>query len=124
MTIICSLNAFSVKATNLQIFCILELLITNLLMCLINITLSPESIWGIESVFIQFLTSALGGGEWSALSPGHFTPREIAPRKSPLARRLGGTQIRSGHYRVEKNILPLPGNRTPADQLTARHYTD
>jgi hypothetical protein len=25
------------------------------------------------------LTSALDGGEWSALSPGRFTPRERAP---------------------------------------------
>jgi hypothetical protein len=25
------------------------------------------------------LTSALDGGEWSALHPGHFTPRERAP---------------------------------------------
>jgi hypothetical protein len=25
------------------------------------------------------LTSALGGGEWSASRPGHFTPRERAP---------------------------------------------
>jgi hypothetical protein len=26
-----------------------------------------------------FLTSALGGGEWSASRPGRFTPGEIAP---------------------------------------------
>jgi hypothetical protein len=25
-----------------------------------------------------FLTSALAGGEWSALRPGHFTPEERA----------------------------------------------
>jgi hypothetical protein len=28
---------------------------------------------------MHFLTSALGGGEWSALCPGHFAPRERAP---------------------------------------------
>jgi hypothetical protein len=27
----------------------------------------------------EFLTSALGGGEWPALGPGHFTPGEGAP---------------------------------------------
>jgi hypothetical protein len=26
-----------------------------------------------------FLTSALGGGEWSASRPGHFTPGERVP---------------------------------------------
>jgi len=26
------------------------------------------------------LTSALGGGEWSASRPGRFSPRERAPR--------------------------------------------
>jgi hypothetical protein len=29
---------------------------------------------------LPFLTSALDEGEWSALRPGRFTPREIAPR--------------------------------------------
>jgi hypothetical protein len=36
--------------------------------------------YGGVYVYIHiFLTSALGGGEWSALRPGRFTPGEEAP---------------------------------------------
>jgi hypothetical protein len=34
---------------------------------------------GVDVQSQIFLTSALGGGEWSASHPGHFTPRERAP---------------------------------------------
>jgi hypothetical protein len=54
------------------------------------------------------LTSALGGGEWSASCPCCFTCGERAPQYS-LDRRLGGPQSQSGHYKVEKNLLPLLG---------------
>jgi hypothetical protein len=49
-------------------------------------------------------TSALDGGEWSASSPGRFTPKERAPRY-PLDRRLGGPQSRYGRGGEEKNLL-------------------
>jgi hypothetical protein len=31
---------------------------------------------GCEGIAVPLLTSALGGGEWSALRPSHFTPRK------------------------------------------------
>jgi hypothetical protein len=34
--------------------------------------------WGVELWLHAFLTSALDGDEWSASSPGRFTPRERA----------------------------------------------
>jgi hypothetical protein len=34
---------------------------------------------GSGGIATPFLTSALDGGEWSASSPGRFTPREISP---------------------------------------------
>jgi hypothetical protein len=35
--------------------------------------------WGVEVYLHAFLTSALDGGEWSALRPGRFTHRKRAP---------------------------------------------
>jgi hypothetical protein len=37
--------------------------------------------WGVEIQHHTFLTIALEGGEWSASCPGHFTPRERAPKE-------------------------------------------
>jgi hypothetical protein len=53
----------------------------------------------------------------AALSSGH------RPRY-PMCRKLGGSQNRSGRYRVEKNLFPLPGIETrflgrPACSLVA-----
>jgi hypothetical protein len=52
---------------------------TNLFLCF-NRAPRHESVlgeWGYSST--HFLTSVLDGDEWSASSPGHFTPREKAP---------------------------------------------
>jgi hypothetical protein len=38
-----------------------------------------KTYWGAEVSFHAFLTSALGGGEWSASYSGHITPMEKAP---------------------------------------------
>jgi hypothetical protein len=38
-----------------------------------------KSYWGSGVWLHAFLTSALGGREWSASRPGRFTPRERAP---------------------------------------------
>jgi hypothetical protein len=54
------------------------------------------------------LTSTLGGGEWSASSPGRLTPWRKSLRYE-LDRRLGGSQNRSGRRGQGKNLLPLPG---------------
>jgi hypothetical protein len=61
---------------------------------------------GSGGVAPPFLTSALGGGEWSASCPGHFTPGERAPGTHC------GLQIRSGLY-GEEEILAPAGKRTP-----------
>jgi hypothetical protein len=65
------------------------------------------------------LTSALDGGEWSALPPGKESPLY------PLDRRLGGPQSRSGRGGEEK--IPSPRResnpRTPIVQPVAHRYT-
>jgi hypothetical protein len=38
-----------------------------------------KAYYGVEVRLPALLTSALGGGEWSASRPGRFTPRERAP---------------------------------------------
>jgi hypothetical protein len=66
-----------------------------------------KAYWGAEIQLHAFLTSALDEWEWSASSPGRFTPRE-----SPLYqldRRLGGLQSRSGRGGEEKYSQPPPG---------------
>jgi hypothetical protein len=61
---------------------------------------------GVDVLIHVFLTSALVGGEWSALRPGRFTPGKELP----------GTHI--GGWigpRKEKNRVPLR-TRTPTPQ--------
>jgi hypothetical protein len=53
----------------------------------------------------SFLTSALDGGEWSALRTGRFTPRERAPGTHSIRE----PQSRSGRGDEEKNFQPSPG---------------
>jgi hypothetical protein len=36
-------------------------------------------VWGSRGIAPPFFTLSLDGGEWSALCPGHFTPREREP---------------------------------------------
>jgi hypothetical protein len=81
-----------------------------------------KAYWGAEVYLHAFLSSALDGGEWSALRPGRFTPREMAPC-FPLNRRVGGPQSRSGRGGVKKNSQPLPGLETPIIQIVAQRYT-
>jgi hypothetical protein len=65
------------------------------------------------------LTSALEGGEESASRPGHTLP----PGKTryPLYRRLGGSQVRSGHV---PKISPPPGFEHRTVQPVGSRYTD
>jgi hypothetical protein len=60
---------------------------------------------GIDVYIHIFLTSALVGGEWSALLRGKSS-------QCPLDRGLSGPQNRSGRRREEKNLSPT-GTRTP-----------
>jgi hypothetical protein len=64
-----------------------------------------------------FFTSALVGGQWSALLLGHFTPRERASLY-PLNNRLGEPQSWSG-WNQEVKILAPTGTRTPTPQSSS-----
>jgi hypothetical protein len=66
-----------------------------------------EAYWGNGGIASLIVTSALDGGEWSALCPGRITPRESS--WYPLDRWMGGPQSCSGHGGEEKNSQPLPG---------------
>jgi hypothetical protein len=65
------------------------------------------------------MTTALEGGEWAAVHPGHTLP----PEKNwyPLYRRLVGPQGRSGQVR---KISPPPGFDPWTAQPVVSRYTD
>jgi hypothetical protein len=65
-------------------------------------------VYGGVDVYIHiFLTSALGGGEWSASRTGHFTPGERAPYTHWVG---GWVYTRACLDGVEKSkFLPLLG---------------
>lgn len=63
---------------------------------------AQKLIWGVEVQLHPFLTSRLGGGEWSTCRPGRCTRG-----KEPwhiLSRRLAGL-----HFAEEKDLLTLSG---------------
>jgi hypothetical protein len=65
-----------------------------------------------------FLTSALGGGEWSASRPDLFTPRKRVPDTHWI-----GDWVdlkRRSRRRGEKKILDPTGTRTPTLRGPAR----
>jgi hypothetical protein len=64
-----------------------------------------KAYWEVEVWFHACLTSAIGGGAWSASQTDRFTPME---RAYHLDWRLGGPQIRSGHGGEEKISHHLP----------------
>jgi hypothetical protein len=70
----------------------------------------------------SFLTSALGGGEWSASRPGRALPQGKY-LWYPLYRRLGGPQSGSVHRGQRKNPLPLPGIEPRSPGRPARSQT-
>jgi len=59
--------------------------------------------WGVEVYLHRFLTSALDGGKWSALRPGHFTPGVKAPGTHWIG---GWVGARSGLDAVAKRRNP------------------
>jgi hypothetical protein len=78
-------------------------------LCLTNLALCHESVWGIGCIDRHFLDLALVGGEWSASRPGHFTAGERAPGTPWIG---GWVGPRAGLDEVEK-ILDPTGTRTP-----------
>jgi hypothetical protein len=67
--------------------------------------------WGVKVWLHAFLTSTVGGSEWSASRPGCFTPGKRAPE------RLRGPQSRYGC--CSEKIFSLAGYRTPVVQPVA-----
>lgn len=64
-----------------------------------------------------FLTSALDRGDWLCSRLGRFNPRKIV--RYAVDRRSCELQSRSERCEIEKSLLPLAGNRTPAVQPVA-----
>jgi hypothetical protein len=62
--------------------------------------------WGVEVYLHVFLTSAVGGGKWSASCPGHFIP----PGKEPPSTHWIGVWVgpRAGLDTVVKTKKSLP----------------
>jgi hypothetical protein len=60
------------------------------------------------SIAPLFLTSEIGGREWSVSWLGRFNPQGESPLYA-LDRRLGGPQCRSGPSEGKKNFFLLPG---------------
>jgi hypothetical protein len=56
---------------------------------------------GVEVYPHAFLNSALDGGEWSALRPGYFNPRETAHGTHKTGSLVG---LRAGLHAVTKRI--------------------
>jgi hypothetical protein len=71
--------------------------------------------WGI-------LTSALDGGEWYALRPGCFVPRERTPGSHWIGGWVG-PQSGSGRGGEWKNSQPLPAHEPAIIQPIAQRYT-
>jgi hypothetical protein len=70
-------------------------------LCLINLILCYEDVWGSGGRTPSFLTSALDGGEWSASRPCCFTPGEKAPGTDWIG---GWVDTRAGLNAVEKSL--------------------
>jgi hypothetical protein len=70
-----------------------------------------KTYWGVEVYLHAFLTSALDGGEWSALCSCRFTPRERAPGTHWIG---GWAGPRAGLDAAVREKFPAPaGTRTP-----------
>jgi hypothetical protein len=84
-----------------------------------------KTYWGVELQLHAFLTSALGGGEWSDSRPGRFTPRERAPSSHWIGGWMGPRTVLGT---VVKRSIPSPRleskPRTPTVQPIAQRYTD
>jgi hypothetical protein len=71
----------------------------------------------------SFLTSALGGGEWSASRPGRVLPPGKEP-PVPIVQEAGWAPEPVRTQRLDEKSSASVGDRTPAVQSVIRHYTD
>jgi hypothetical protein len=72
-------------------------------------------------IALQFLTSALDGGEWSAWRACRLTLGQRIPGTHRIGVWVGPEP--SGHCGEEKNLLSLPGFELRAIQIVTRRYT-
>jgi hypothetical protein len=99
-----------------------------------KVKVSPCFYWAPrhESVLVEWkyssthsLTSALDAGEWSALRPGRFTPRERARGTHWIGGWMGPRAVLDAEV---KRKIPShrrePNPRTPIIQPVAERYTD
>jgi hypothetical protein len=70
----------------------------------------------------SFTTSALDGGEWSAICPGRALPPGKGP-PVPIVQEAGWTPEPVWTQRLEEKSLASTGDRTSTVQHVARHYT-
>jgi hypothetical protein len=87
-------------------------------LCLIN-HYAMKMYWGSGGIAQASLMSALDGGEWSASSPGRFTPGERTPGNLWVGGWLGP---RGGLHVVPKRkilIIAPEGKGTPVVQLVS-----
>jgi hypothetical protein len=81
-----------------------------------------EANWGVEVYLHVFLTSALDGSQWSASSPGRFTPREITLVSIGYE---AGWATEPVWTREWGEKFPAPsGIEPPIIQPVAQRYTD
>jgi hypothetical protein len=84
-----------------------------------------KAYWGAEVQLHAFLISALYGGEWSALRPGRYIPRERTPDTHWIGGWVGPRAVPDA---VVKRKIPSPRResnpRTPIVQPVAQRYTD
>jgi hypothetical protein len=104
----------SISTTTWQQSAIVE---RNITVCLINYAPWNEDVWGRWGVDPQLLTSAVGGGEWSASCPGHFTPRKKAPG---IHRTRGWVGSRTGLDAMKKRNISCPCQKSNAHYSTVQ----
>jgi hypothetical protein len=84
-----------------------------------------EGVLGWRYSCTHYLTSALDGGEWSALRPCRFTPTERAPGTHWIGGWVGPRAVLDA---VVKRKTPGPRResnpRNPIVQPVAQRYTD
>jgi hypothetical protein len=76
-------------------------------------------------MYSSFLTSALGGGGWSASRPGRALPQGKGP-PVPIGQEAGWAPEPVWTQAREKALSPLPGIETelPCRSVCAKLYTD
>jgi hypothetical protein len=94
----------------------------NLSLCLTKHQ-NMKAYWGVDVYFQKFLTSAIDGGDWSALRPGRFTPREKAPRTHWLEGWLGQSRSVPGGEKIIPSPRRESNPRNPIVHSVVQRYT-